>query len=210
MQDDNRKSDPPFLKRWSQRKLAAAREAAPPVRDQAAATSVDAAPVTAPANRAGEQPSVEAPLPDVESLSFESDFTPFLKPDVDDSVRRQALRKLVRDPRFNVMDGLDVYIDDYSKPDPIAPEILAQLNQLKYLFDPPKTRVNAQGHVEDVPEDEQLAEDPAAAPVDEPVPPEIAVSPGEIEIVDNTTNTAVAADLPLAPVDAKLRPDGSS
>ena len=113
----------------------------------------------------------------------------------------------MRDPRFNVMDGLDVYIDDYSKPDPIAPEVLAQLNQLKYLFDPPKTRVNAQGHVEDVPEDEQLADDPAAAPVDEQASPEVATAPAQI--VDNTTNAADAADLPLAPVDAVPRPDGS-
>ena len=119
----------------------------------------------------------------------------------------------MRDPRFNVMDGLDVYIDDYSKPDPIAPEVLAQLNQLKYLFNPPKTRVNAQGHVEDVPEDEQLADDPAAAQADEHAPLEIANAPGEIEIVDNTTNsvdpTADAIDLPRAPVDAVPRPDTS-
>jgi hypothetical protein len=39
----------------------------------------------------------------------------------------------MRDPRFNVMDGLDVYIDDYSKPDPIPEEWLGQLNMLKRL-----------------------------------------------------------------------------
>ena len=216
MQDDNRKSDPPFLKRWSQRKLEAAREASAPVRLQTEATSVDAAPVTAPtapADRAGEHPSAQPPLPNVESLSFDSDFTPFLKPDVEESVRREALKKLVRDPRFNVMDGLDVYIDDYSKLDPIPPEILAQLQHVKYLFNPPKTRVNAHGHVEDVPEDEPIAADPAAASADEHVPPESARAPSEIEIVDNTTisvaSTADATGLPSAPVDAVPRPDAS-
>jgi Protein of unknown function (DUF3306) len=61
------------------------------------------------------------------------------------------LKKLLHDPRFNVMDGLDTYIADYSKPDPIEPEIVKQLMQARYLFNPPKTRVNEQGFVEDVP-----------------------------------------------------------
>jgi hypothetical protein len=56
-----------------------------------------------------------------------------MKPDVDPGVRREAMKVLMRDPRFNVMDGLDVYIDDYSKPDPLPPEWLAQMNQMKHL-----------------------------------------------------------------------------
>jgi hypothetical protein len=36
-------------------------------------------------------------------------------------VRNAALKKLFTDPHFNVMDGLDVYIDDYGKPDPCRP-----------------------------------------------------------------------------------------
>ena len=39
--------------------------------------------------------------------------------------------KLFSDPRFNVMDGLDVYIDDYTKGDPIPPELLARLEHAK-------------------------------------------------------------------------------
>ena len=31
------------------------------------------------------------------------------------------MKKLFSDPHFNVMDGLDTYIDDYGKPDPIPP-----------------------------------------------------------------------------------------
>jgi hypothetical protein len=64
------------------------------------------------------------------------------------------LKQLFRDPHFNVMDGLDVYIDDYSKPDPIDPDIVRQMVQGRYIFDPPPTRINAQGHVEDVPAEE--------------------------------------------------------
>ena len=106
-------------------------------------------------------------LPPIESLTLDSDFAPFLKPKVDEALKRRALKQLFRDPHFNVMDDLDVYIDDYSKPDPIAPEIVRQMVQARYIFDPPATRVNAQGHVEDVPPEEL-----AALEADEEVPPE--------------------------------------
>jgi hypothetical protein len=37
------------------------------------------------------------------------------------------------DPHFNVMDGLDIYIDDYSKPDPIPMEMLKRMVQSDML-----------------------------------------------------------------------------
>ena len=77
-----------------------------------------------------------------------------MQPGVDESVKRGALKKLFSDPRFNVMDGLDVYIDDYSKPDPIDPAIVRTLAHARYIFNPPATRVTAEGYVEDVPEEE--------------------------------------------------------
>ncbi len=147
------------LKRWSQRKHAAAREAAAPAAAAGAAAPAPDRPAAAPT-----EPAQTPPLPPVESLTFDDDFTAFMKPEVDPALRKAALKKLVSDPRFNVMDGLDVYIDDYTKPDPIEPEILAQLAHTRYLFDPPKTRVNERGEVEDVPPDEA----PAATPPGEP------------------------------------------
>jgi hypothetical protein len=78
-----------------------------------------------------------AELPALENLSFDSDFRAFMQAKVDEGIRRAALKKLFRDPRFNVMDGLDVYIDDYSKEDPIAPALLAQLEHARAtLFAP--------------------------------------------------------------------------
>jgi hypothetical protein len=185
---DNPAGGEPFLRRWSQRKLAAARAAeAPP--------SPPATPVAPPPSSAGPAPepavappeatTPEAPpLPDVASLTFDSDFTAFLAPEVEEGTRRAALRKLFSDPHFNVMDGLDVYIDDYSKFEPITPDVLKQLSHVRYLFDPPKTRVNEQGYVEDV-VDEPAA--PAAA-ADEPAAP-----------------AAAAADEPAAPAAAEQR-----
>ena len=69
-------------------------------------------------------PKAPAPaLPPVEELTIESDFRGFFHPKVGEDVRRAALKKLFSDPHFNVMDGLDVYIDDYSKTEPIPPAI---------------------------------------------------------------------------------------
>jgi len=79
----------------------------------------------------------EPKLPPVEKLNMESDYTAFFRPKVEEKLRREALRKLFKDPHFNVMDGLDVYIDDYGKPDPIPPEMLARLLESNPLLFPP-------------------------------------------------------------------------
>ena len=85
----------------------------------------------------GAVPSEGAPraeLPDPETLrGLESDYREFLRPEVDEGLRRTALKKLFADPHFNVMDGLDVYIDDYSKPDPIPTALLRTMNQARGL-----------------------------------------------------------------------------
>jgi hypothetical protein len=79
---------------------------------------------------------VEAqPLPPVESLSLASDFKPFLAEKVDEAVKRAALRKLFADPHFNVMDGLDTYIDDYSKADPLPEGLLDKLANVYRTLD---------------------------------------------------------------------------
>jgi hypothetical protein len=120
-----------FLSRWSRRKVAARKgdlaEPAPP-----APQSEREPPAERAQSEAESAPPAE-PLPPIESLTAESDFSPFMRPEVDAGTRREALKVLLRDPRFNVMDGLDVYIDDYSKPDPLPAEWLGQLNQMKHL-----------------------------------------------------------------------------
>jgi len=176
------------LRRWSQRKLAAARgehNARPGVADapvkagaidagstvattgSPVASMPTATPEVAKSNGAPTigTTNTAIPLPPLESLTIDSDFSPFMQPGVDETVKRAALRKLLRDPRFNVMDGLDVYIDDYSKPSPIEPEVVRTLVQARYIFDPPKTRVSEQGIVEDVPDEPvaAVADDAAAA-----------------------------------------------
>lgn len=102
--------DASFFYRWARRK----RE------------SANAARTSAPAIA---QPAPD--LPPIDGLSFESDFKAFMHARVDERLRRMALKKLFSDPRFNVMDGLDVYIDDYTKEEPIPPAMLAQLEHAR-------------------------------------------------------------------------------
>ncbi|QJR11597.1 hypothetical protein DSM104443_02676 [Usitatibacter rugosus] len=129
-------TDEPFLSRWSRRKKESRSGAEPP---PPAAPAPAEAVVTAPPAAAAE------PLPPVESLTPESDFTGFMKPEVDEGLKRRALKTLFQDPHFNVMDGLDVYIDDYSKPDPLPEGWLAKMNQVARLGDYQEPKPEAAG-----------------------------------------------------------------
>jgi len=125
-----------FLSRWSRRKSQA--RAQP--ESQPAPPPVPASP-QAPVVPSGEEPAptaappAPAKLPPVESLTPQSDFTPFMAPEVDAQTRSQALKALFADPHFNAMDMMDVYVDDYSKPDPLPASWLEKLEQLSHLGD---------------------------------------------------------------------------
>lgn len=170
-----------FLSRWSRRKHAANRGEALPTPSPAAAPSP--VPPPPPASATQNPDEGQAPLQPVESLTPESDFAPFMRSDVDPGTRREALKTLFRDERFNVMDGLDVYIDDYSKPDPIPADWLGKLNQMarlgEYREPPPKKDPAASGGIpEQIGMTDQAvapAEDPpmADARPTEPAPPEL-------------------------------------
>ena len=87
----------------------------------------------------GAVPSLARPAPplptlaDVAGLTRTSDYSRFMASGVTSSVRNAAMKKLFADPHFNVMDGLDTYIDDYGKSDPIPLAMLRQMNQSKAL-----------------------------------------------------------------------------
>jgi hypothetical protein len=117
-----------FFARWSRVKTETLREQS--VRE---ADAVAPIPEEVPAGT----PAEAAPAPTLEQaegLTPESDFTPFIARGVDETVRRAALKKLFADPRFNVMDGLDTYVDDYNKFEPLTPLMVAALNHAKDLI----------------------------------------------------------------------------
>ena len=72
-------------------------------------------------------------MADVHQLTAESDFSPFVAKNVSSEVRNSAMKKLFTDPHYNVMDRLDIYIDDYSQPDPIPQAMLRQMVSAKFL-----------------------------------------------------------------------------
>ena len=124
-----------FLSRWSRRKSQA--DASVPEKPKSPEGSAPGAAATPPAAVGSATPerAEAAPLPPLESLTTESDFSPFMSPEVDGDTRRKALKTLFADPRFNTMDMMDVYVDDYSKPDPIPASWLDNLEQISHLGD---------------------------------------------------------------------------
>lgn len=73
------------------------------------------------------------------NLTPDSDFGQFLREEISEEIRRKALKTLFTDPHFNVMDGLDVYIEDFNISEPIPEAMLASLNQARgLLFDAPE------------------------------------------------------------------------
>ena len=101
------------LSRWSRRKLEAEREpeATAAIAETAPAADAETAPPPQPVD---EKPLTDADMPDVDSLTEASDFSPFMSPGVSDELRNLALRKLFRAPVFNIRDGLDEYDEDFT------------------------------------------------------------------------------------------------
>ena len=133
MADSPETPEPISLKRWSQRKQAATR-GLPADAIPSPATSVPAAMDVA--ESAAAPPVEAAPLPPVESLTFESDFSAFMQPKIAEDTKRAALRKLFSDPSFNVMDGLDIYVGDYTQADPMPAGMLEKLSNVYAMLDP--------------------------------------------------------------------------
>ena len=109
--------EPEFLRRWSRRKRAA-REAedgpsAPEPEDFERTAEDKPEPGDRRESPAGDEEPLE--LPDIDSLTADSDFTPFMKPGVPTELKNRALRKLWRvNPVFGHLDGLNDYDGDFT------------------------------------------------------------------------------------------------
>ncbi len=213
--------DTGFLSRWSRRKTQV-REGtatgspgvAPSASPQPALTAAIAATATPPDSaalptaatnsRVAIEPEPVAPaaaealptLADVATLTRDSDYSRFMAQSVQPDVKNAALAKLFSDPHFNVMDGLDVYIDDYGKPDPLPPGMLRQMfqSQVLGLFDDDEEDAAAKKH----PPDGSAAQPPTAAP-SHPEPP--------AELPAALTAELTAEAIPDENTDLQLQPD---
>jgi len=204
-EDDN------FFSRWSRRKVQVRsgeslppEPVAPPPKVAAVPVAVVATPTVAeptPAEKAEEAPPTLT-LDDVAKLTPESDFSSFVARGVPANVRNAAVKKLFADPHFNVMDGLDIYIDDYSKPSPLSATEMAKMvgaQFLKLVDDPndkrepvattspsdarqPDEDVPQQAETADAPEDntaEHTADNTEVAPTEAPPLTAAAADPTE-------------------------------
>lgn len=146
-----------FLSRWSRRK-----QAEPEIREREDRRVSDELAIergVTPPQPAPVQ-SIPADLPAVETLTADADFSRFMRADVPAATRNAAMKKLFGDPHFNLMDGLDIYIDDYSKADPIPLAMLKDLAQSRmlHLFDDDEQKLAPAG----LPATETVADAPAA------------------------------------------------
>jgi hypothetical protein len=188
-----------LLSRWSRRK-AQARSGRAPAEPPAGAAVVAQWPVAPPSHPDpvalpaaaavidSTPPPPAPPMPtlaDAAKLTPDSDFSRYVMPGVDEDVKRAAMKKLFSDPHFNVMDGLDTYIDDYGQPDPIPDAMLRRMTQSKLmrLFDedPPSPGARAMA----------VPASPDGAAVTPPLPspavePDAAASEPELHIDEDT------------------------
>lgn len=183
-----------FLQRWSRAKQSARSglpqpDAAPAAQRALAPCSVQPPPTQALAPAAAAAPEAQAaaaethapsanPAPalslaDAQALTPDCDFRPFVARSVAPEVRNLALKKLFSDPHFNLMDGLDIYIDDYSQPDPLPAGMLRKMVSAHALgfFDQPQ-----QARADSTPAPQQAA-DPAQAPGSAETPQSTASTP---------------------------------
>ena len=94
-----------FLSRWSKRK------------QEAKAEPVPAAEPQPPVVTAETEAPPPAPLPDVESLGKDSDYSAFLSAHVPPGLRQQALDKLwASNPELMAPETMDLHMGDYTSP----------------------------------------------------------------------------------------------
>jgi hypothetical protein len=157
--------DEGFLKRWSRRKVEA-RQGEP----AAPAPDLPQAEPSAPIRRARAEADAAATLPalpDIESLTPQSDFSVFMQDGVPSDTRTRALQKLWRlDPAFGEMDDLRDYSDDYTD-QAVATGAVRTLYKI------------GRGFLDEEKEEEAAAAPGAAAPPDRSQPPPSPDAPAE-------------------------------
>jgi hypothetical protein len=147
-----------------------------------------------PAPRVADPNTPLPQLPPLDQLTLNSDYRDFFHPKVDGKVRLAALKKLFSDPHFNVMDGLDVYIDDYSKPDPLPAAMLATLRQAQKILEWAKETQEeteakrAEASADQVPASQPDQAESTAVAVEQPLA--VAVAPPPVEPLQDAEQPA--------------------
>jgi len=206
--------DEGFLQRWSRRKQSALRDDES-VEDEQSSTSgsgeeAEAMPENSspvePAsgleNRAEAQPEPESPadedMPPLESIDEGGSVSAFFSPRVSEGLRRAALRRLFRQPKYNFVDMLDDYAEDYSKPAALGDIVTADMRYrteqaAKRMEQKLKESLAETGEQGD---ENQQADSPALATTGEDVdmPADQAPSTEDAGVADTDHQTVAAED----------------
>lgn len=213
-----------FFSRWSRRKVASRQgellkeppaavalpiPAAPPAMVPPRARPIQpASAVAVPAQ--GQAEAVAPPtLDEVAALPTGAEVGRFVAPGVARQVKNAALKKLFADPHFNVMDGLDVYIEDFGRPDPLPAAMLQSMldsPSFRYLAPPPPVPDQQPEPLSaDAPDASHAPQPSAMADADGPAEPLAAAGP-----LPCAAGSDEDPDLRLQPYDAAdTRPAGA-
>ena len=196
-----------FLSRWSKRKLEAKEQEkqAETLRDLpeqlteqpiamqlSATTEVDGSP-------AEEAVNPELPLPteaDLQAVEKGGDIKAFMVDKVSAELKNKAFKALFSRPEFNVMDGLDIYIDDYNKFTPLSQEDIAKMALSKQLLSRPDLEVPK---IDDIREGFSVLTDTVTEVVENPSP---VLDKADGEMLSNEISSET-------PVDPRVIPNGS-
>jgi hypothetical protein len=137
-----------FLSRWSKRKLEAREQEKQtetlldqPKQLPEQAVALQPADVAKADNGpSAEVPELELPLPteaDLQAVEQGGDIKAFMVDKVSAELKNKAFKALFSRPEFNVMDGLDIYIDDYNKFTPLSQEDIGKMTLSKQLLSRP-------------------------------------------------------------------------
>lgn len=208
--DDDR---PNFLSRWSERKRAVAEAD----ELEAAAIAAEEAPTEGGALEEVQDPDAitaeeleELEKIDIESLNYDSDFTPFMKKGVPDLLRQTALRQLWRsNPILANLDGMNEYDENFN----ITHKVLENIQTAYkvgdgYLTKAERAALNGETLPEEEIVDEALAENNVEdADIEVAETSEISENP-EAQEVSSPKDNCDISDHPDCYTKGELLPEG--
>ena len=124
----------PFLSRWARVKQSGAAPMETPMPNSSIGAPLEPKrPEDAHPEPTLPDETAPVPLPALDSLTPQSDYSPFMAKDVDPQLRNLAMKKLFTDPHYNIMDRMDIYIDDYSTHAPLPLDVVRQMSISKAM-----------------------------------------------------------------------------
>ena len=201
-------ADEGFLQRWSRRKAEARTAPEAPEPAQEPASEREEVPQAADPQGPGSSSEARASddadaavdleaLPDVDTLTYESDFTPFMRKGVPPELRKRALQRLWRsNPTLANLDGLVEYGQDYTKIGTTRQVVRTAYQVGRGML----ARIEPKAPSEPAP-----AGGPATADAGQPVTPPDPATPGPAQVVAEGADEAVAA--PAARPEDAPRPE---